>query len=414
MRRRPFDTFLLFLMTVILIIQMVYQVVTIGRQTGYDAAYYDYNESGLLVSLSSALLFAVGALFTASRLMEIFKTKTKFVLLTFLYVAFVCFMSLLAYPYGPKIFAKAMINPSVGPLMLVVFYLLGRENPSDEKYIKFMYMLVPFVLIVPFSFLYSQYITYSVNMKFAYAYYAMYALPIILLIKHRTFRLLMVLFCITFLVFASKRTGIVAILFSAYLFFFVQNIFIEQRNKTIHMLFLPIFVAISVGIVVYINMRTEGFLSRLFDFNTISETNMNGRTDLWKAAVGAFAKASPLGKIFGQGAYVFSLGEMDMIGFAHNDFLSTLVYYGIIGFSLMLLSIAMLAKRCFQLIRSRSQYAAALAAGSSILFLCMNFSIVYYMPSVTMFVFGAIGYILGLAECEQQMPRLQPYPFNVR
>lgn len=407
MVRKPFDTFILTLLMLILIIQMVYQVINIGKQTGFDAAYYNYNETGLFVSIASGLLFLIGGLYTVAKLKTLYVGRNGTVIFTLLYFIFACVMSFLAYPYGPKIFAKALINPTVAPLMMVVFYILAKDNPIDEKYTKILFILVPFVLIIPFTFLYRQYEFYSVNMKFTYAYYAMYALPMILIIRHKTFRMFMVLFCITFLVFASKRTGIVATLFSAYLFFFIQNIFIERRNKALHMTFLPIFVLISAGIVFYINLRTEGFLSNLFDFDTISESNLNGRLDLWEMALSAFRGAPFLKEAFGQGAYVFTLEAMDIIGFAHNDFLSTLVYYGVVGFSLLTCSIILLARKCLILIRKRSQYAAALSAGGSILFLCMNFSIVYYMPSVTMFIFCSIGYLLGLSDNEKQ--RILPY-----
>ena len=159
---------------------------------------------------------------------------------------------------------------------------------------------------------------------YSHCYYILYILPFFLLIRSAFIRYVFVLIIGLISAISAKRAIILSFIGASYVYLFVQNFFIEQKNKLFFMFIAPVIGIAIFGILVYYDSANYGFIFNRFD--EISETGGNGRIDLWKYAIKTFFSSSPVEMLFGHGTYTFVMPEMPIIGFAHNDYLSTLIY----------------------------------------------------------------------------------------
>ncbi len=365
-----------------------------------NAFTYDYNDVGIWSAYALSFLFVVSIIYillnykTALALGVIFK-------ISLVYVAFACLMSMPSMSYGMKILSKSVIIPTLAPISLVVFYIYARNVPDSRGVMQILAFIAFIVFIIGFKRSYSESQSMNLHMTFGDGYYALFLLPFLLTVRSNIMRYLLLFAIGACALLSGKRGMILAFVLGSYAFLLIQNVVLEKKFKVLYVVFTPIMGVIILAAMLYYDASNHGFV--LQRFMEIEETNGNGRIDIWIMGIQTFLSSSPFRMLVGHGVYTYENPILPIVGFAHNDYISTLVYFGIIGFILMTLFSIYLMLTTWKAIKIKAEFSSILAYSVVVYSIMMLISIVFYCPAITLFLFASMGYLIGLIDNQKQM-----------
>lgn len=159
--------------------------------------------------------------------------------------------------------------------------------------------------------------------------------PFALISKNRVVNLTVWLLLVATVFLFMKRSSFVIIgltVFGAFYFRLFVNFTLFKALKKV------VLTALSVGVLFYLinSLQLELFLSVAERLGSSVQDGGSGRTDIWSFLLNDYLERDFLGLLFGDLSN--SKSTLDNIGFhsPHNDFISFLVSYGIVGVSLLL------------------------------------------------------------------------------
>jgi len=220
----------------------------------------------------------------------------------------------------------------------------------------------------------------------------LFILPWILANRNKLVRYVGIILIGAVVFFSAKRGGFVAYLGAVFVYFFIQNVFLEKRFRVVYIMLLPVLLVGVAGLAYYINIRTGSFISDRFD--AIETSGGGGRFDIWRDLLSMYWNSDTVQKLFGKGFRATSFDSSLGLS-AHNDYIETLYCYGFIGFIFIVGFLLSLCRTALKLIKVRSYYASSFAAALFMFIVLTNVSIVFYMPCYTLYIFAYFGSVYG-------------------
>ncbi len=183
-----------------------------------------------------------------------------------------------------------------------------------------------FVLFFFSLFVYNYISIYNRGIFFSLieSYFCIMMLPFILLQKHK-YKYVFIFLIIIASLLASKRTGIMTLLISLFIYYLISEKGLTRKIKMLLM-----FSAFSFFVFIITDIFFKEQLNILLErFYNISEDGGSGRDVVFADVLNLIQNSSTTNFIFGHGYNTV----VDVIAFsAHNDFLEVFYDYGLIGF----------------------------------------------------------------------------------
>lgn len=230
----------------------------------------------------------------------------------------------------------------------IVAYIAGRQVENREKWLCiFMFILLLIAafyvyqnLVVTIGFVDLESITRQTNIIF----WSLCLIPFAFLLNNQTWQVAILSFETILVLITMKRSALVAM--ALILVLFVFSVF-SKNNKLSKTKQWVSRVWIIVITVIVVSQFSQKFDS-LFDNNMtrmeqIEDDQGSGRVVIWGHALEGLSNSNPLEFIFGHG--VASTMETIRHTSCHNDFLTLLLEFGIVGAILYVLFIVKVIKR---------------------------------------------------------------------
>ena len=226
-------------------------------------------------------------------------------------------------------------------------------------------------------------------------YYTITLLPFILCCSGKVRNLLLIMTIVSVFI-TLKRTALIAIVLSLFVYLFVR---FKNRDERKLRLVLYGIAALIVFVIAYqlaVKYTGNDILTKLLD---TQEDGGSNRNIIYQAVIDQFSSISTSQKLFGVGyngvRYSYNIISAGTIVSAHNDFLEVLCDYGVIGLFLYILIIIKQIKAYVYLKRIESDLAPAMAASIVLFFILSMFShlLLYTSYFMNILVFW------GLIEC---------------
>lgn len=226
-------------------------------------------------------------------------------------------------------------------------------------------------------------------------YYIITLLPFILCCSGKVRNLLLIMTIVSVFI-TLKRTALIAIVLSLFVYLFVR---FKNRDERKLRLVLYGIAALIVFVIAYqlaVKYTGNDILTKLLD---TQEDGGSNRNIIYQAVIDQFSSISTSQKLFGVGyngvRYSYNIISAGTIVSAHNDFLEVLCDYGVIGLFLYILIIIKQIKAYVYLKRIESDLAPAMAASIVLFFILSMFShlLLYTSYFMNILVFW------GLIEC---------------
>ena len=306
-----------------------------------------------------------------------------------LYLLWIIIPTLLVTTSAQESLASKMSYTWTPLLTLVVAYTVAR-NYGHSKSWQLGFLFLGFVCAVQFVRVMFDFSAITEESHLVCAYFVMYALPLMLLVKSKLLRILLSL-AVLMVIFASfKRGGLVALVLGlvAYL---VTLQFIANKISMGSILIGVSVLAMFAVILVILGTTGE---STVFDrFQTSNNDTGSGRTLVWPVTLGMIENSDAIGLLFGHGSGAVQADSPIMLS-AHNDFLEITYDYGLVGVVLYTFAFVSLGFYILRMIHQKSAYAPSMVllyAVYGVLSLISHVAIYYWMSVVMM----TVGYCIG-------------------
>ena len=253
--------------------------------------------------------------------------------------------------------------------LFFVIYSFTSRNPKKllRKSKKYFYFLMLFLGMV--------YLNTNIETRNVYfSYYALAAVPWVLLYKNKFLKYFGLLFILIVVLSASKRGGFLAIAGSVTSYLYINNI-AYKKNKGLGIVFFVISILLlSTLTIQFIDSFGTDLLTRI---NNMSEDEGSGRLDLYLELIVLINDFDLFQFIVGNGHDSTS----SITGnFAHNEFLQFLVDYGLIGLIIYIYLHITLIKKCYKLFKDKSPYGPSFVASYIIFITIAMVSHWFVMP----------------------------------
>jgi len=278
-------------------------------------------------------------------------------------------------------------------LFLFFFSIFKYNGRSLERILTYIivgwYIIIALFYSVNYSAL-GQIVNSEQTDVLGSSYILLYPLPLALCLKNKFWKWFCVLIGVIVVMSSIKRGGVLGFAFAMLIYYFVQNFYINHTKYIVRNIIVTIFsvVLLASAFITYDNIINNGLIQERM--NMISEDNGSYRGEVMTYLFNNIPNI-PIDKlIFGYG-YLGSVNFSPIHLSAHNDFLEVLYDYGLIGFGLYIWFYILIFKKIKYLIRQKSEYAAPLAAGFTLLLVLSMISHIIIFP-----YFAWYAIILGI------------------
>lgn len=270
----------------------------------------------------------------------------------------------LFYPFGSLYLYGAIILP----FFLFCFMAHMPRDPQSHNIVIWAVSIV--ALLLGYTFVYNNNLANQIlvveNANNA-SYYCLYLFPFFLCHKRMVYRVFLILVMLGIVMLSVKRGGFIALAASLLVYILILQLANKGKKFSLYSIIIIILFIIGLGYaIVYINDNTlDGML---FDrMEKIEENGGAGRLDIYGAYLKFMANGSPLDWLFGHG-WQGSIRASHIGVTCHNDFLESMVDFGIGGFALYILLHVALFRQCKKMIRVKHEYAPAMGASYTLFF----------------------------------------------
>lgn len=278
---------------------------------------------------------------------------------------FICIISLLYsmyYPLGSRVIYGMIVLP------IILFYFSSTTTQfakSDNIIVWTITIVFLFLLYYYFNNYYNSELLNTERTTNG-SYVMLYLLPFLLCHKKRHFRILAMLLTLVAIMFSLKRGGFVALLAAIVVYLLISQIGINKKRFLFWRLLLLIILSIGFYMLInYLNENVlEGFLFGRFE----KDDTGSGRMTIYQKYWMMLLNSSPWHLLVGHG-WQGSIRDSGIGYTCHNDFLESIVDFGIIGFILYLLLYIELIKLCKRMVRDNNEYAPAMGASIAMFFM---------------------------------------------
>ena len=247
----------------------------------------------------------------------------------------------------------------------------------------FFYFVVIFYSARNISLNYSS-ITYA---RVGYIYHIIGLLPFMLLEQNKKIKYVFLALTVLSAIFSFKRGAIIMLPITLLVYFVIDNKTKHAKNNILLIiLIIVVFIAVWIGIDRYSN----GYLSQRF--TRVELADGSGRANLLRVIINNVSQRNFLQLLFG----VSSQNEIQTSVGAHNEWISQIFSYGVIGVLFYALIMIRLATMTIRLIKSKSILAAPFGAMTVYSFGIGMVSGWLYMHS-TFYIMVFIGFVLGMS-----------------
>ncbi len=360
-----------------------------------EASIYEVKENSFQMYLCIAA-FLLTVLVFLGNFFSLKKYSAEFwVMLAYMSYSVVC-TSLSTLGYGSiKYTGTALIYGNLPILFFMAYYFCGRRTLLPNFFMvnyAMLLFLINSVFVFMSYFMWTEYSRGFVLMQF---YQVFLLLPWLLIYNVKVFRIVLILMMGGVVAYASKRGAFICYVGGVILYFFVKNVFIENKFRALHIIGLPVILTI-MGVIVFFFIDFSYLLDRM---DRLDEDAGSGRLYIWQYVYDMYANSDLLSQMLGHGGY-YGSRELLMSGNlahgAHNDFLSALYDYGLVGF-IMLISLFVLSiKRLWQMLKFKFEFAPAYAMWLFCFFVLANISALFCSPIEAASFFSFWGYVLGV------------------
>lgn len=308
----------------------------------------------------SLLLLSITAVFLSNQ--PVMKDRlSRRLSCLWLYICIVSFIYFLYHPIGSKNLYGMIILP------LLLFYFSGTTShyaKSDNVIIWTMTIVVLFLAYYYLKNYYEKELFYAEKTSTG-AYAILYLLPFLLCHKNRVFQILAIILTLVVIMFSLKRGGFVALLAAIVVYLLIFQIGINKKRFNIWRLLLLVVLPIGFYmLIIYLDENVlEGLLFSRFEMD---ETG-SGRLEIYQKYWMMIIDSSPWYLLVGHG-WQGSLRDSGLGYTCHNDFLESIVDFGIIGFILYIILYIELIKLCRRMVRDNNVYSPALGASIAMFF----------------------------------------------
>ena len=348
----------------------------------------------LSLTWTALFMYFIANLFTFKKSFAFNADVRFYVLPIALFWLLVLVMTYVNYePYAKAIYGEIrQMLMGIGLLLLMINHLRGRRDEQEM-------LLLIFVLSVTalaISYLFGIQTSYSdegrlgvwgnnSNSVSLWSGIAVLILMNIMLQEKRKLfvKIVAVALALLFLVVMAKTgsRGGLAALIAAYIVYCIMI------NKPLKIKIIAVFISAVAGSVGLFFMLNYSVLKNRIA-EQVADESFGGRKPIWEAGVNMFMKYP----VFGAGAGRYQMDISDIFGkfvVTHNEYLTILVYTGIVGFSIFLLFQYHLFKG---VMRSRMHDSSALMYSFITMYLVWLFAAGGALPTLTTwFVWGSVA-----------------------
>ena len=251
-------------------------------------------------------------------------------------------------------------------------------------------------IIITLAATYAMYVNFSgiINARtniIAVNYVIYFGLPVFLYASVNNLRKLEAIIMILWMglaIFSFKRTTLIAV--AGGLVTYIYYKYLKSRNAKDKFRFFLIVAVLSI-VAIFVNKYTGGYIVQRLQL--IQETGGNGRAGIWEDVFALFNSQSFMGKMIGNGYnsvnYLYGIS-------AHNEFLETLVDYGVVGGVFFIAIIIMLLKKARYCQKNSCENGPIYLFTIVVIFVMSLFSHIQLYPYVAIPVFYFFGLLYGM------------------
>lgn len=268
---------------------------------------------------------------------------------------------------------STMININIGwpiffdivlwPLLaLVSFTFAAKPNFNFDKYRKILYLIGWAFVVMSIPLIIQHWNGNGLSgLVIRPVYFCLSILPLIMLLdtKKSKMKNIFILSCLIVLLASGKRAGVLAGVFGIAGYYLCNLKIINDATVKFKKLIVIFSSAVIVMFILYYFVLPYFQIDILERFESISDDNGSGRTNIWGYVVNQFNNSSFVDKLFGNGYH--SVGANLQLPnnegrqiLAHNDFVEVLYDYGYVGFVVLCLLFLMLIATWTKLYKQKS------------------------------------------------------------
>ena len=343
----------------------------------------------------SIVLFVLLALFFLGNFFSLKKYPAEvWILFAYMVYNVIC-TCISTFGFGSiKYTGTGVIYSNIPILFFFAFYFCARQS-FINKFLLENYILLLFIinglLGVSSYFMWAAYSDEYVLMQF---YQIFLVLPWLLVYNVKIFRVVLILTMGLFVAYAAKRGAFICYVGGIIIYFFIKNVFIENKYRALHIFGLPV-VLIFIFSMLFYFFDFSYVLDRI---DTIESDAGSGRLYIWQFLIREYFSSDILSQILGHGGYYASKEVLLVSALAygaHNDFLAALYDYGLVGFLMLLSLFALSSMRFLQMLKSKYEYTPAFAVWLFCFFVLANISALFSSGIESLSFFSFWGYFLG-------------------
>lgn len=276
------------------------------------------------------------------------------------------------------------------PLLVLLATYNSVRNAGTTRWYVATFCLMGAMLVIQYMRVFSFANLVSEDTHLVSSYYALYILPLILLVRKGWVNAVAVLVAMLVILSSLKRSGVVALVLAVFVFVVVR---MYVNNKLKPTTILGGGIALALFAVLFIVLGSMGNETIFERFENIGNDNGSGRLAVWDVTLRLISRED-IGTLFlGNGYNMVQMNSPFNLS-AHNDFLEVTFDYGLIGLALYVCAVLSTIYYTFRMIGSKSAYAPSMAMMLTIFFVQSMIShiIIYYWASIFMLT---IAYLVG-------------------
>ena len=320
-----------------------------------------------------------------------FKVYTMpFTLTAFMvYFLWVCFPSILM-TNTQESFAMRIVDVGMPIVVLVLSYTVAR-NYGHGRSSQLAFLVLGATCAFQFVRVMFDFSAVREETHLVCAYYVMYALPLMMLVRQKVLSILLAIACMVVIFASFKRGGLIALTFGLIAYLVTLQLIANKISAGSIIVGMAV---LAVFVIIFIVLGTAGDNSVFERFENMSTGDTgSGRTLVWPVTLGMIENSDALGLLFGHGSGAVQANSPIMLS-AHNDFLEITYDYGIMGLALYMVAFVSLGYHILRMIRAKSVYAPSMVllyCVYGILSLISHVAVYYWMNVVLL----TAGYCIG-------------------
>lgn len=272
-------------------------------------------------------------------------------------------------------------------LLSIIFEYASKNDYFSEKHITLLT-----IFTIAFSLLLiTQYEVRREDFDWGYSnnnYYALCALPIVLLAKNRWLKYGALAAVLAAVFMSHKRSGLIALFIGlAFVLFYLLRNNKKARPFTILLIIATVAIAFS-----YETIADKYEIVGLQRLSAGLDDSGSGRLDIYKNVFTLLKTRNLLETFLGAGYNGFIRTYGSDVS-AHNDLLEIIVDYGLVGFGMCAYIIGSYVKSCIRHIKAESKYAVPCILALCITATLMTFSHMIIYPTYFFFLLIFWAYI---------------------